>query len=104
MKWSIRKSLSHTDEAVHGTEHPREFEGLVFAETKKMFMELCELADAMGISVRQMNEMRMRPGHPSPEMYINPLDITQQWHGLGRKPKWLIDWEKSGKSLNHVIW
>ena len=104
MRSSIRKRPSFIDEAVHDTEHRCKFEALVLAETKIMYVALCKLADAMGISVRQMNEMGMWPGHSPPETFINPLDITQQWHGIGRKPKWLIDWENSGKSLNHVIW
>ena len=104
MKLSIRKRPIAVDEAGHDKKQCLELEALMLSETEKMYVELCKLADALGISLRQMNAMGMRPGHTPPEMYINPLDITQQWHGLGRKPKWLIEWEASGKSLNHVIW
>ena len=34
--------------------------------------------------------------------YANPADASQTWTGRGRKPNWVIDALKSGKSLDDM--
>jgi DNA-binding protein H-NS len=33
-----------------------------------------------------------------PVRYRNPNNVSQEWSGLGRKPKWIIEAEEQGKS------
>jgi DNA-binding protein H-NS len=40
-------------------------------------------------------------GHPIVK-YRNPRDASQTWAGRGRKPKWLVDAEAKGVSLDKL--
>jgi DNA-binding protein H-NS len=37
-----------------------------------------------------------------PVLYINPDNPAQRWKGHGKKPRWLREWLKAGKSLDMV--
>lgn len=97
------KKLSLTELSMRDEERKREFESIRLAATQEMYVELSALAQHMGVSLRQLFERSLKPGDkPSPVFYMNPVDISQQWHGRGAKPKWLRDWLAEGKSLDLV--
>lgn len=86
-------------------ERKREFEARRLAETQNIYVELSAIAQLMGISLRQLVERSLKPGDeplPVPVFYVNPANVSQQWHGRGAKPKWLRDWLAAGKSLDLV--
>lgn len=84
-------------------ERKREFEARRLAETQNIYVELSALAQFMGVPLRQLVERSLKPGdEPLPVVYVNPANVSQQWHGQGAKPKWLRDWMAAGKSLDLV--
>ncbi|MFQ6547381.1 H-NS family nucleoid-associated regulatory protein [Aestuariibius sp. 2305UL40-4] len=39
----------------------------------------------------------------APAKYRNPKDPTQTWSGRGRRPKWIVDAEAKGQSLDKFL-
>lgn len=71
---------------------------------KDLYSELTLLAGHLKVPLRGLVEMVHTENveNMPPPLYVNPNDATQVWNGNGKKPRWLREWLKAGKSLDMV--
>ena len=66
--------------------------------------KLEEQAREMGYSLSELTaSMPKRRSTVSPAKYANPDNPADTWTGRGRKPKWMIDALKQGKSPEDML-
>jgi DNA-binding protein H-NS len=73
---------------------------------RQAFQQLDSIAKELGLSkddlaARYARASRARPNGPGPQ-YANPANPEQTWTGKGRKPAWVRDYLKAGKSLEDL--
>jgi DNA-binding protein H-NS len=63
-----------------------------------------KFAESVGLEVKQGTWDKMKEGKAGSEkktaLYKHPEDDSLVWEGTGRKPKWLTELLKSGRSLD----
>ena len=60
-------------------------------------------ARALGYKLNELvNTSGKRTRRPAKPKYANPANKSQTWTGRGRKPLWVADVLKSGKSLDDI--
>lgn len=69
-----------------------------------LYKEMTLLAGYLKVPLRGLVEIAYKTNIDSmpPPLYFNPDDATQVWRGIGKKPRWLREWLKAGKSLDVV--
>ena len=70
---------------------------------RQALQQLDAMAKELGLTredlaARYAKPARPRPNGPAPQ-YRNPANPEQTWTGHGRKPAWVRDYLKAGKSL-----
>ena len=73
---------------------------------RQALQQLDALAKELGLTredlaARYAKSGRTRPNGPAPQ-YRNPANPEQTWTGHGRKPLWVRDYLKAGKSLEDL--
>ncbi|QKY11983.1 H-NS family nucleoid-associated regulatory protein [Janthinobacterium lividum] len=65
--------------------------------------KILQIAQSLGKSVKELvgDGVRVKTQTVAVK-YRNPNDVSQQWSGRGRQPKWVKDWVESGKSLDQA--
>jgi DNA-binding protein H-NS len=72
-------------------------------ELGNLYHEMTKIARHLNVSLRGLGDIGLKEGMERlPVLYINPDNPAQRWRGNGKKPKWLREWLKSGKSLDMV--
>lgn len=77
-------------------------------------VQIQQIANGVGLSVEQlMNGALAKPRKagsnagikhgPASIKYRHPEDASLTWAGRGRSPKWVMDWENSGKSIIDLL-
>lgn len=90
----MRSLKAKLERAMSSYEDRKRREALAAAETAAKEYGF-NLADLTGAKPK-------RTGVVSPK-YVNPMDSTMTWTGRGRKPHWVIENLKSGKSLDDLL-
>lgn len=73
-------------------------------QKKKALAELEEKAREMGFSLSELTGgAGKRKRAPAPPKYANPADPSQTWTGRGRRPKWMEEALKAGKSPDDML-
>jgi DNA-binding protein H-NS len=60
------------------------------------------IAQSVGLPLKDLigtPAPRAKTGSVAPR-YRNPADVTQQWTGRGRQPKWVKEWLEAGKDIS----
>ena len=70
--------------------------------------QILELADSIGMTVGQiMNTKGTRAKKPTKTVaarYQHPENVSQQWTGRGRRPRWINEYlDASGKELDSLL-
>lgn len=75
----------------------REHQGLSDAKA-----QILAIAQAVGMSVQDLvgNGVKAKTTSKVAAQYRNPDDVTQEWTGRGRRPKWVQASLDAGKSLD----
>jgi DNA-binding protein H-NS len=66
--------------------------------------KIAEIAAKAGLSLDELTATKggkkqyRKSSGKHPVRYRNPNNVAQEWTGLGRKPKWIIEAEAQGKS------
>lgn len=78
-------------------------------ERRQAFEAIVEAAKKVGLAPK---DLLRRYGHDGPAAtgpkeasgpaYRNPGNPVETWAGRGRKPRWVIEWLESGKSLGDL--
>lgn len=70
-------------------------------EREEAAIKIRKIAESVNMSVRELTklgrERRTTTSVPLPK-YRDPSEPTRVWTGRGAVPKWVKEWEKSGKS------
>jgi DNA-binding protein H-NS len=76
-------------------------------DKRKTLNEIKKLAESRGF---ELNELfgseasgKRRGGGERPIKYQHPEDPAKTWTGQGRKPKWMAEWEASGRSVDELM-
>ncbi len=71
---------------------------------REALTEVEETARRLGFSLNELTvaNVRKRPGQSAPK-YANPDDPSQTWTGRGRKPKWMVEALRAGKSPDDLL-
>ena len=67
--------------------------------------QIMAIAQSVGVSLSDLINGIKRPQKEKSTVavqYRNPDDMTQEWTGRGRQPKWIKAWIDAGKSLDLV--
>jgi DNA-binding protein H-NS len=74
-------------------------------ERQKLIQEFRDKAKSLGISLDELmsgQKGRARAGGKVAAKYAHPSDRSLTWTGRGKKPRWVIEWLDSGKSLDDL--
>ena len=85
----------------------QELENRMESEKKALADEIRTRAEALGIPVRDLmnlvnDKSRKKPGAVQAK-YANPDNPSETWAGRGRKPRWVDDQLKNGKTLDDLL-
>ncbi|WP_102223902.1 H-NS histone family protein [Acidimangrovimonas sediminis] len=75
-------------------------------QKKDAIAQLEEKAREMGFSLAELTGTQVgtkRKRSVSAPKYANPADPTETWTGRGRKPNWMIEALKAGKSPDDLL-
>ena len=75
-------------------------------QKKEAIAQLEEKAREMGFSLSELTGAQpagKRKRSLSPPKYANPADPSETWTGRGRKPNWMIEALKAGKSPDDLL-
>lgn len=66
--------------------------------------EIRDIAKARGVSVEEVIGTAKKPNSRSgkPVKYQHPQDPSKTWTGLGRRPRWIVDYIASGGELQDL--
>ncbi|WP_371037383.1 H-NS family nucleoid-associated regulatory protein [Rhodosalinus sp. FB01] len=88
----LKQLRADIDKALETIELRRKAEALKAAE---------DAAKAYGFSLNDLKEAGPK-GSKNPPKYANPADPRQTWTGRGRKPQWVNEALKAGKTLEDL--
>ncbi|MGR3759237.1 H-NS histone family protein [Roseobacteraceae bacterium NS-SX3] len=73
---------------------------------KNAYAEMLAIAEKHGVAFEEVIALHGGKGRKSnakaPAKYANPADPSQTWSGRGRKPAWIHEALKAGKSLENL--
>jgi len=61
--------------------------------------QILAIAQKVGIPLKDIMGSEVRVKAAVAVRYRHPTDLSLQWTGRGRQPKWVKDWVDSGKAL-----
>lgn len=71
-------------------------------ERKQVLQELRALARERGYSLNEVLPEASGGKSSKQVKYRHPDDPAKTWTGLGRKPKWVVEWEQQGGDINEL--
>lgn len=80
----------------------REIEKRKKDERKQVLQELRALARERGYSLNEVLPEGAGSKGSKQVKYRHPEDPSKTWTGLGRKPKWVVEWENNGGNLEDL--
>lgn len=73
---------------------------------KNAYSEMLAIADKHSVSFEDVIALHggkgRKSGTKAPAKYANPIDPSQTWTGRGRKPAWVHEAVKAGKSIEDL--
>ena len=97
-------SYSRTDLAKLRRQVDQELESRRRVEQRTARQEVRDIAQKYGISLADLvtGTSTQPSGKGGGLAYQSPYDPSKTWGGRGRKPKWIKEWENSGRSLDEL--
>jgi DNA-binding protein H-NS len=84
----------------------RELESRRRVDQRTARQEVRGIAEKYGLSMSDLvggaSNRAPRGDRPNRPVYRHPADPNLAWAGRGRKPKWIKEWEASGKPLEQL--
>jgi len=99
------KSLSVSELKTLQDEIVIEMELRTREERQKLIQEFRDKAKSMGISMEELMsglKGKTRSSGKVAIKYIHPENASLTWTGRGKKPRWVVEWLNSGRSLDQL--